>query len=488
MQERTARLQKDNDNLQQQLEEVAAQAAAEHEKNARMQTQIREMEDVVSNHDMLLKVVGQSEVRVTEIHDALSASQEQTQHLKTSLDELQQQMDRQAQAAEAEKTNLLATIETYREQLADVRTELDQKQNHIDEIDQIRTQERAETELMREELQALEEERSVLQTTVVDLEEELQSARNEYTMLAEEIAARDQAYQDMEHQLSQAQQKDQTITALKTDINTLQQSLTRKKRETAALNGDVTRLKDQLDKITRLRSKDRAERETLERTIKQLRRENRRARVHAATDTRTAGTTTDTVRSSPVVNTDIPLNQQVADANRELHLGHINDAERAFINVLQIDERQPGALLGLASCHYARRQYDKAFDVLNMLLENNPLDPHALALKGLIEYKRNELVPAGTTLQKALMIAPEDPKLHNYMGMVYYARKQPLLAVREFEKAIQYDPDSADAHRNLALLLGTAQSPDLDQARYHYEAALELGSRSDQRLEKILYP
>jgi len=443
--------------------------------------QMSELNAALANHDMLLKVVGQSEVTLADKDAELSSNKTTLDQTEKTLDELRSELTKQSENFNADRTNLVATIDGYRDQVASLQQEQLDKQNQIEELGQLSIQDQEVITQLKTESQELQAQNEALLASLVQRE-------NEASRLKDDIAQRDDVIttqQDEANKLKQEKgallrvnEKNKSLTK---SINRLEEAIRNYKRQLAKANGEITRGQKEIQQLTRLRKRDQSER-------KAWKKEQTRFQSNTSTtdpiETEETSIEKYTVRPTPA---GFPLGEQVTDANRELRLGNLAEAERLFQSVLNIDARQPGALLGLGSCYYAARNYDKAYTITEQLLDENSLDGHALALQGLIDYKKGDLATAAVTMEKAIMLRPDDAKLNNYMGMIFYAQKRYKRAARNFQESIDLNPSSSDAHRNLALVTITASPDNKSFARQHYEEALRLGGKSDTKLEALIY-
>ncbi|NCC49909.1 MAG: tetratricopeptide repeat protein [Spartobacteria bacterium] len=502
---------------------------------AQQERKLSEMKDALANHDMLLKVVGQSEVTLADKKNELARLTARVAETEQAMETAKAEFDSQRDRYENQQTNLTATIEMYREQLATLQEEQRNKEALVDEMTRLNTEDQEAMARMQTEIQELQNQKDTLLANLVQREKELTTFKTdvqekeelldaqleEYSALRQEIEAlqqelieRDESRARLENEfkaltatLTKRENEIRTLNqqknaisrvseenrALQTKIAALEDSIGNYKRQLAKANGEATRTQQELRQMERLRERDQAERTALEKRLARLQNVADSSSRSIVEDTAYVDTTGSSRRppaanESPApVATGIPLGEQIADANRALRLGDIDEAERLFRNVLLIDTRQPGALLGLASCFYARQDYGESLRLTQQLIEEDALDGHALALQGLIMYKQGDLTGAAATMERAVMLRPDDAKLHNYMGMIFYARKQYKRAAREFQQSIDLNPLSSDAHRNLSLVTITASPDDQEFARRHYEEALRLGGKSDAKLEALIY-
>lgn len=181
-----------------------------------------------------------------------------------------------------------------------------------------------------------------------------------------------------------------------------------------------------------------------------------------------------------------------------------DDAARVYRDVLQIDARQPYALLGIGRIHVARGEWSQArepleqasaasndrlaYDLLPTVYEHLGDEARAVALRGrnkaagsyadtpdpwldemlLACFDTYRLAVAGGAakhggdrrigmllLQRALELSPDSAPVHFQLGLSYLETKEYTKARQHLEKCIQLAPDMADGWIHLSILLAT---------------------------------
>jgi len=177
----------------------------------------------------------------------------------------------------------------------------------------------------------------------------------------------------------------------------------------------------------------------------------------------------------------------IARGHRAFREGNLPEARRLFREALAIDSSSTEAQLGLATTYYALGDIPEARELTEAILRKDPEHGRALGLAGILAWQEGDYQLAQRRLEKAVALEPNDAQLHNYAGIVYHSRDKRELAVRALRRSVELDPDNADANFNLAVLLATGRMPAVSEARQYYEAALQLGSARDEKLEQMLY-
>lgn len=179
--------------------------------------------------------------------------------------------------------------------------------------------------------------------------------------------------------------------------------------------------------------------------------------------------------------------QAVAEGDRLMKEGKPIEAEVCFNRALAINPKLDDAKFGYASCRYAAGDVAAAKKALDELLKRNGRHGPALGLAGMMALKQNDLRTARDRFEQAVKRSPKDARLHTNLAIAYNGLNRKNAAMKELRKAVGLDPNLAEARFNLAILLSSSQPPKLTEAKHHYQAALQLGSTRDERLEKILY-
>jgi tetratricopeptide (TPR) repeat protein len=106
------------------------------------------------------------------------------------------------------------------------------------------------------------------------------------------------------------------------------------------------------------------------------------------------------------------------------------------------------ALVRATALHRAGRLADAA-RVYEQVLRDDPQQPDALHLLGLVAHQRGDLPAAEPLIRQALARRPDDPTFLNSLGVVLLALKRPGDASRAFRQALVRKPDYAEASNNL---------------------------------------
>ena len=86
------------------------------------------------------------------------------------------------------------------------------------------------------------------------------------------------------------------------------------------------------------------------------------------------------------------------------------------------------------------RQFDKALEIFNKVLEIEPGFVKALEARAVIYMQKGELELAEKDITKALEFEPENARLYYRLGQIYYRKKDLDKALELFTKAIDLEP------------------------------------------------
>ena len=130
--------------------------------------------------------------------------------------------------------------------------------------------------------------------------------------------------------------------------------------------------------------------------------------------------------------------------------------------------------LDLALRHHSRGELSRAEAIYIEILKNNPDQPTALHLQGVIAHQTKNSSTAEKLIKKALLIDPNYAEAHNNLGVVLKDQKRFEEALSSNKRAVQVRPDYAEGHYNLGVLL--KDMGRLNEAVTSYREALSYNS------------
>lgn len=176
----------------------------------------------------------------------------------------------------------------------------------------------------------------------------------------------------------------------------------------------------------------------------------------------------------------------IVNARKAYKEGRYDDAEKAYNEVLKLDENNISTLGNLAVTQMQQRHLDDADKTLKRALELDADDTFNLNLMGQLRFRQNKFDEALDLLSKAARLDPKNPETQNYLGITLSQKGQREAAETALRKAIQMAPDYPSAHMNLAIVYATQNPPYIELARYHYQKAKSLGHEPNPELDKML--
>jgi Tfp pilus assembly protein PilF len=178
----------------------------------------------------------------------------------------------------------------------------------------------------------------------------------------------------------------------------------------------------------------------------------------------------------------------VAEAQRAFAARRFDEAEKKYLEVLELDKKNVYALANLAAIQMEENKLAEAEDSLKKALKEDPQDGYALSLLGILRFRQERFDDALDLLSQSAQADPLNSETHNYLGITLSQKGQRGPAEAALRKAVQLAPGNASAHYNLAVVYATQQPPFVELARYHYQKALDAGHGKNPDLEKLFTP
>lgn len=151
-------------------------------------------------------------------------------------------------------------------------------------------------------------------------------------------------------------------------------------------------------------------------------------------------------------------------------VGYLEEAEQAFREAIQLDDKESSGYVGLASILLDRHEYEEAAHLLQKALTIEKTE-YAYTMLGVALKAIGKEQEAIDSLEAALKLDPEFEEAYLHLGLIK-RNANPADAERLLLRALEIDPEYADAHRELGWLL--RQRDDIPQAEYHLRRAVEL--------------
>ena len=178
--------------------------------------------------------------------------------------------------------------------------------------------------------------------------------------------------------------------------------------------------------------------------------------------------------------------QLVAEAQHYFSARQYDKAEDDYQKILQHDENNGLVLANLATIEMEQGRLDDAEKHIKAAVTQSPDDPYNLATLGRLEFLREKYDEALDALSRAAKLDPRNPEIQNYLGVTLSHKGLRAPAETALRKAIQLDPNYGPAHNNLAVIYISQVPPLVELARWHYQKALDAGQPRNPDLEKML--
>src|SRR5437879_6074121 len=100
--------------------------------------------------------------------------------------------------------------------------------------------------------------------------------------------------------------------------------------------------------------------------------------------------------------------------------------------------------------HHQAGRLGQAEAIYRQILAQDPNQPDALHLLGVIAARAGQHAPAEQLVRRAIAVNPGNPSYHNSVGLILKSQGRVAPALDEFRRALRLNPADAVARRNLA--------------------------------------
>jgi protein O-GlcNAc transferase len=157
----------------------------------------------------------------------------------------------------------------------------------------------------------------------------------------------------------------------------------------------------------------------------------------------------------------------------KLHIeGRLNEAEAVYRQILREEPANPSALHLLGVLAYQRKRYDEAADLIQRAIEFNKRVPEFHNNLGNVFLAQGRIKEAESCYRKALKLNHKYADAHNNLGNIFRDQKKFEEAVSSYKKALRFDPRRAEIYNNLGMIL--QHLGRLEEAAFHYREAVRL--------------
>jgi protein O-GlcNAc transferase len=162
-------------------------------------------------------------------------------------------------------------------------------------------------------------------------------------------------------------------------------------------------------------------------------------------------------------------------AHADHQAGRFDDAEKAYGKVLSQQPDQPDALHLLGVVAYQTGRHTMAAELLKKAIAVQPDIANFHNNLGNVFRATGDLDGAVASYRRALELEPRNASAQCNLGVVFFDRGDLPAATEAFRKALEIDPNAVDALINLGAALG--DGGDFEQAIEQYEKALSINPR-----------
>jgi Tfp pilus assembly protein PilF len=178
--------------------------------------------------------------------------------------------------------------------------------------------------------------------------------------------------------------------------------------------------------------------------------------------------------------------QLVAEAQNYFSARQFDKAEDDYQKILQRDENNGLVLANLATIEMEQGKLADAEKHITAAVAQSPNDAFNLSVLGQLRFRQEKYDDALDALSRAAKLDPRNPEIENYLGVTLGHKGLRAPAETALRKAIQLDPNYGPAHNNLAVIYINQTPALVELARWHYQKALDAGQPRNPDLEKVL--
>jgi len=165
-----------------------------------------------------------------------------------------------------------------------------------------------------------------------------------------------------------------------------------------------------------------------------------------------------------------------------------NSPEAATWNYQKVLEHDPENVIALQRLGVMAVEHgdDKAAArYLGKSFYRDPDDISTLLTLGFALIRAKQPDMAISMLARAAALNPANPVVHRHLGVACSSLGWKDAAEVQFRRALQLNASDRETAFNLAVLLATKESPDMEEARKWYATARRLGAEADRGLDKF---
>lgn len=176
----------------------------------------------------------------------------------------------------------------------------------------------------------------------------------------------------------------------------------------------------------------------------------------------------------------------VLRAEKSFSSGNLQEAEALYSKAAEEAAGAPSLLVSLAAVKTRLGKTAESTALLRRALKLDLSNGPAWLLLGMNALEQKNDTEALADLMQATYLDDRNPRAHNFLGIAAGRKGWSEVSEQELRRAVELNPDYADANFNLAVFYLGITPPLTEQARRHYQRALDLGIKRDPVLEARL--
>jgi tetratricopeptide (TPR) repeat protein len=182
-----------------------------------------------------------------------------------------------------------------------------------------------------------------------------------------------------------------------------------------------------------------------------------------------------------------PINKAlVLRAEKAFSAGNMQEADSLYAKALDDSGDNASLLVSLAAVKTRMGKTAESTALLRRALKIDLSYAPAWLLLGMNALEQKNDAEALADLMQAVYLDDRNPRAHNFLGIAAGHKGWSEVSEQELRRAVELNPDYADANFNLAVFYLSRTPPLIEQARRHYQRALDLGTQRDAALESKL--
>ena len=146
------------------------------------------------------------------------------------------------------------------------------------------------------------------------------------------------------------------------------------------------------------------------------------------------------------------MNSQLQDIEKLIDHNDLDGAFAKVEEILAADQYQPEALAYRAKIYYKQKDFEKAIDAYNHLINLMPTNPELIADRGLAYHMHGAYKEALADFDTSVELEPNNPYWYACRAFIKGHNKDYKGSLKDYEKVLLLDPNDAIALNNKGLV------------------------------------